>query len=558
MNHPLLAILNTLWQSAAIAALVWLVLRLARGTNAATRHSLWWVVLAVAVLLPAVPARRSHDPAPSPARFVRTHDTDAFAIPVGPRQPVEPAPRPRSVQLPSGDWPSIVLSLWAFVCLFQFARIAWSYRRLRILKRDARPADAALLHNFDAWVLACGIRRPVRLLISSAIASPIAVGFRRPAILLPEPLLSEFQDDELDHVLLHELAHIARRDDWTNLAARLAGGLFAFHPVALWLVRQIDRERELACDDWVVSMTGAPRPYASCLTRLFELCHPRNRLVLASGMASRASHLGERVERLLRARQFFAKTSFVKLGFGCVALIAAGLAFSQTPRFLAIAQERHEAPLPPEAPEAPDAPAAPEAQEAPEAPGAPEAPQPPAAPPSPQGGFLSGLVAAGYGDLSVDEIIGLKSSGVDARYIAGMADAGWGRVGTRDLIELHNNGVSPAYARAVHAAGLRDASLKTVIQLRLSGVDPEAVARIHALGYGPFNAAEAIDLHNNGVRFELIQAFHDAGWKELSHRDLVEAQRSGIHAGSLREARQFGSSLTLKQIIRLKQAGVIG
>src|SRR4051812_9278771 len=110
MNHPLLAILNTFWQSAAIAGGVWLVLRLARGTNAATRHALWWAVLAVAVLLPAVPHQRSHDFTYSPVRVAVPHTSDAVAIPVGPRQPVAPALRPRGVQLPSGDWPSIVLS----------------------------------------------------------------------------------------------------------------------------------------------------------------------------------------------------------------------------------------------------------------------------------------------------------------------------------------------------------------------------------------------------------------------------------------------------------------
>src|SRR5262249_47399960 len=185
--------------------------------------------------------------------------------------------------------------------------------------------------NFDAWMLSCQVRRPARLLVSARIASPMAVGFRNPAVLLPESLLPEFAGAELDHVLLHELAHMARRDDWTNLAARLASALFAFHPVALWIVRQIDREREIACDDWVVSMTGEARPYATSLTRLFELCRARNRVLLATGMATRGSRLGERIEMLLRARrQFLAKASWTKLGFACIALVAAGIAFSKT------------------------------------------------------------------------------------------------------------------------------------------------------------------------------------------------------------------------------------
>lgn len=555
MNHALLAILNSFWQAAALAAAVWLVLRLARGTNAATRYALWWAVLAVAVLLPAIPSRRSDRTAiPTPISF----DLPSPAPhPVGPRQPAASAP-PRAVQLPSGDWPAIFFAAWALAAVLQFARVAWSYRRLRALKRNARPAGPELRRNFDAWVLSCQVRRPVRLLVSPQVASPMAVGFRHPAIVLPEPLLSKFQAPELDHVLLHELAHIARRDDWTNLFARLAAGLFVFHPVALWLLRQIDRDREIACDDWVVSMTGAARPYAISLTRLFELCRSRNRVLLASGMATRAGHLGERVELLLRARRdFFAKASVTKLFFACAALIAAGLAFSQTPRFLAIAQDAPAAFEAPLAPQAPEAPAASEAPEAPEAPEASEAPVAPEAPAAPKGGFLAGLVAAGYGDLPVDEIVHLKTNGVDAPYIAAMAQAGWGRIGPRELVELHNQGVNPEYVRAAHEARLRDLALKDVVQLKLNGVNPDNLRRIHALGFGPFDFREAIDLQNHGVRVELFQAFQEAGWRNLSVREAVEAQQAGIHAGTLREARQYGSSLTLKQIVRLKQAGVL-
>lgn len=576
MNAVILAILNTFWQAAAITAAVWLALRLTRGTNAATRHALWWAVLAVMVLLPAIPSRRTELPAPAAARAVHEESLEVAPPIVGPRQPIvyEAAPSARGLELPAGRWPTILLAVWTVLCIVQIGRTVWSYCHLRRLKREARPADAAMRQNFDAWMLSCQVRRPARLLVSNKVISPIAVGFRDPAVILPESLLAAFDAEAIDHVLLHELAHMARRDDWTNLAARVASGVLALHPVALWVVRQIDREREMACDDWVVAMTGEARPYATSLTRLFELCRSRNRVLLASGMATRASHLGERIEMLLRARrQFFAKASVVKVAFACVALVAAGLAFSQTPRMIAFSQD-----IPPAAPAPPEPPAAPEphsAAEPPQAPGAPEAPvppppsepaeaaappappQPPAPPVPPNGGFLAGLVAAGYGDLPVDEIIHLKQNSVDAAYIVGMARSGWGRVDTRELIELRNNGVSPEYARAARGTGIDGLTIKEVIHLRQNGVDPETVRRIHALGFGPYRFEDVIALRNSGVPVELFQAFKDAGWKSLAARDAIEAQNAGVRASSLREARQYGSSLTIKQIVRLKQAGVI-
>src|SRR5207244_2458980 len=160
------------------------------------------------------------------------------------------------------------LALWSAICLAQLVRLAISFCHLRRIKRGARPAAAEERASLNTWLP--DVRRPVRLLVSSDIPAPVAVGFLRPAVLLPESLLSELTPVELEHVLLHELAHLARRDDWTNLLTRLAWAVFALHPVAAFALRQIDRERELACDDWVVSATGAARPYAASLARVFE------------------------------------------------------------------------------------------------------------------------------------------------------------------------------------------------------------------------------------------------------------------------------------------------
>src|SRR4029077_12789659 len=148
-----------------------------------------------------------------------------------------------------------------------------------------------------------------------------------PAVIVPESLMHEFSAEELDHVILHELAHIARYDDWTNLFARLIGALLPVHPVAVWLIKRIEQDREIACDDWVVAMTGEARPYAASLTRLFELCTARRRQLLATGMADRASHLGERIEALLRrGREFVPGASLGRVAAGAAVLLALVLA----------------------------------------------------------------------------------------------------------------------------------------------------------------------------------------------------------------------------------------
>jgi len=276
------AFLNSLWQSAAIALAAWAALRFLPRmnvrVNAATRCAVWWAVLAAVVLLPMAPQPETR---PQPGtRYVAPQATlsesasesaplSVRATPATPRQIKPPAtssiatPVARPLQITAGAGLLAVFAIWAMFSLFRVAQIIRSYRYLRGIKQRSHAVSPEQLVNFNYWLLACGIDRTARLLISSEIVSPMAVGFRRPAVIVPETLMHEFTEEELDHVLLHELAHIARYDDWTNLFARLIGALLPVHPVAVWLVKRIEQEREVACDDWVVAMTGQARPYAA-------------------------------------------------------------------------------------------------------------------------------------------------------------------------------------------------------------------------------------------------------------------------------------------------------
>lgn len=581
----LAAVVNSLWQTVAVAAAAWLAMRFTPGMNAATRHSLWWAVLAMVVVLPVAPvvAPAVFSPASSPVEQLRGQNQARSEDPAAPPQieaPIAADPLPAPLEIRAGPWPLWILAAWTTVLLLQLGRVAWSYLYLRRVQRRAHPASRELRANFDAWTMSCRVGRPARLLISSEIRSPIAVGFRHPAVILPEQLLGEFQESDLDHVLLHELAHIARRDDWTNLAARLAGGVLALDPVAAWALGRIKREREIACDDWVVSMTGAARPYAASLARLFELCSGRRRMLLASGMAENPSHLGKRVEMLLdRGREFAPRASTTRIVLGAAVLAALVIAGAQVPSWFAFAQDQAP-PAPPAAAQAPAAAVPPQAPPppavarprnprasvapapAPAQPPAPAvAPTPPqaaAAPSAPErGSFLAALVAAGYGNLTVDQIIDLKTAGVSAEFLRGINEAGWGKLSSAELIELAHQGVSPDYVRKMKAAGLKDLTLKDVTELSMVGARPESIQEIHALGFGPYTTRQAIQFVQAGLRPEMFRALKEAGFGNAAPNDIIEAAMTGVGPRDLREAKQYGSSLTLKQIVKLKMAGVL-
>lgn len=97
---------------------------------------------------------------------------------------------------------------------------------------------------------------------------PSVVGFFFPTLLVPPRLLDELDQDEIDAILAHELSHVCRWDLLANGAQRVVSALLFFHPVAGWISRTLDRDRELCCDD-LVSWIGVPqRTYARALTRV--------------------------------------------------------------------------------------------------------------------------------------------------------------------------------------------------------------------------------------------------------------------------------------------------
>jgi hypothetical protein len=98
---------------------------------------------------------------------------------------------------------------------------------------------------------------------------------------------------------------------------------------------------------------------------------------------------------------------------------------------------------------------------------------------------------------------------------------------------------------------------RVMFQLRQQGAKPETIREIHALGFGPYSTQELIQFTNQGVRADLFRGFKEAGWKNLTPSEIVDVAHAGLRGVDLRDARQYGQNLSLNQIIRLKQAGLL-
>ena len=139
--------------------------------------------------------------------------------------------------------------------------------------------------------------------------------------------------------MLHELAHIRRWDDWTNLAQKLIEAILPIQPAMYWIGHRMSIEREMACDDWVVATTGTAKPYAASLTKVAELSQWGHAGVLAVGATGNRSQLFSRVHHMLdRTRNAAPKLALGPLG---VAIVAVGILIyvgAQAPQMIAFAQ----------------------------------------------------------------------------------------------------------------------------------------------------------------------------------------------------------------------------
>jgi len=124
----------------------------------------------------------------------------------------------------------------------------------------------------------------------------VVSGILRPVVLIPEAVERRLGPTEIEAVLAHELAHVARRDPLTTPLLAAVECLLFFHPAARWLTRVLQAERERATDDLALRRSIDPLLYARALSRLEEIRSGMRRPRIA--LAARGGNLLERVRRI--------------------------------------------------------------------------------------------------------------------------------------------------------------------------------------------------------------------------------------------------------------------
>jgi beta-lactamase regulating signal transducer with metallopeptidase domain len=261
-------ILNALWQVPLAAAVAALGCRMMRNGPAWHRHALWVAALAAALLLPLggirvvsnATAERLELPAVvQPA--ASTAAAGAVAVPA----PAAAKNRGRTISFAPITGGFLLLAYLSFLG-WRLARLVLAAARTARLRATATaaPPGPVLSGVWERCQCSFG-RGGVELLASGRVTGPVTAGAIRKAVILPVSMLAETSEEVLTTAIGHEMAHIARHDFAANILYELLYLPISFHPAAMWIHREIDRTREMACDELVTARLLDPRAYAQSI-----------------------------------------------------------------------------------------------------------------------------------------------------------------------------------------------------------------------------------------------------------------------------------------------------
>jgi len=308
-------LVSAIWEGAVLVACVALCLRLFRALSAAARSIIWVNVLVLLVALQVMPYLGSNSHAASAAR---------------------PAPFQLSL-----SWCYGVACVWLLLSFLRGAQLVYGAIRLQRLAGRANPVQAGedLRPLLQVKLLGERLGRGAELCTSTEVHRPSVFGFLHPRILIPPVLLERLTASELRQVVLHEMEHLRRGDDWINLLQKIALVLFPLNPALLWVERRLCAERELACDDSVLRSSGGRKAYAVCLTHLAEYSMLRRGLSLALGAWERQPELVRRVHRILRrpGRAMSRRRTLVLTSGLTAAVLGCAIVLAHSPRLVGFA-----------------------------------------------------------------------------------------------------------------------------------------------------------------------------------------------------------------------------
>jgi len=605
--------------SALVAGAALVDARLRRRGSAAARHLLWTMTMGALLALPlataTLPRWEISIPVPRTAVPIASETVSAVALPSSALRDTESTrtsgigDRPSDSAAASGSATALVL--YAAGVLILFLRIALEPLALRRLTRSAHDVtDPEWVGLLEEAARQLRLDRPVRLLQSAADVMPMTFGTRRPTVIVPASA-GTWTADRRRAVLLHELAHVARRDCFTQTIGSIACACYWPHPGVWWAARRLRVERELACDDRVIAAGTEPRAYAG---HLLEIAHSFTAMpapATALGMA-RARQLENRLLAIMDAARnratLHARGRAVAIALAVAALVPvaalrAAVGITATPAMPRAAgaapQTKSSGPA--------DVTGSWEAQVSQDGAGVylnfrsgtssrgrtiplaelrsttgvdiSTARGPVTFTSKRDAGtftfdgtcragacggtwtfeanpaFAASLAKRGIGAPTPRQQFKLAVSDIGTAYLDELAKLGYGTPDLEGLVRAADHGVTLDYLRGMADLGYKLGTLDALVQLRDHGVDPEFIRGLQALGYTSAPLEKLVEMRDHGVDPEFVRGLAALGYKGLPLDTLRRMRDHGVDPDFVRRMQQRGGTLTPEELIERRDRG---
>jgi beta-lactamase regulating signal transducer with metallopeptidase domain len=439
-----------------------------------------------------------------------------------------------------------------------------------------------------------GISRMIEVRISGRISGPLTMGVFRSLVLLPVSMLTALNEEQLEVVLAHELAHIRRADYLWNMLQSMIETLFFFHPAVWWVSNKLRQQRELCCDDAALACCSDPLVYATALLRLEEQRSSRLHLAMALDGHQAGSGLRDRIVRILgespQSRREIAPLSLLGV---CVMLslllfplqqlfasLPAGA--KQATKILGAAvvvpspsTKIFVAPMPAErsvakhlsvacadefassAPVVATAHAHRAVAIAAASPMIAQSAAPAAsANASAKSDYISQMRSAGY-SVDLDKYIAMKIQGVTPKFAQSMGAIGFGKPTADELISLKIFGVTPETVKELRASGLDATNFQDLVSYRIFKVTPEFVAGMKDAGFSGIPAKKLVELRVQGVTPEFARATKQQ-FPDATVEQLVQLRIFHIDDAFMASGKSHGfDHLTIDKLVKLRISGLL-
>jgi bla regulator protein blaR1 len=293
------ATLNWLWQGSVVAAAASAMLLALARARANVRYTVCWAASLGVLALPAVASLPSTE-----ISTAASASDDAI------------------LSLPDVWWTStiVMVAAWAAWVSIQFVRFVSAIVAIRRARARSRPFPQRVESILPHWRRVRLDGRHATLVLSDSVRTAAVFGWGAPLIAVSPSLVTRLGAEELDRILIHEWAHVQRRDDLGSIVQIVVRIIAGWHPAVWWIDRRLHVEREIACDETTVSLTGCAKSYAECLVKLSSLgTAPRAMQTAPAVFAS--SGLRARITKIVSPRPSIAPAWSRSIAIAIVAIL---------------------------------------------------------------------------------------------------------------------------------------------------------------------------------------------------------------------------------------------